>query len=352
MSNNKFGIGADPGSMVSIGEQCDADWNTDSSKVSSSSKMCMGGLVCKNGICIDEFTGKGGPPKAPEVVKVYSRQAGQSCEFDRMGDIDKITSGSNVCANGLYCNNGTCSESPQLSSAQSGEEITGNVVDNETGQVIEGSCSDPETIMFVQQTIGVEPDGNWGCYSQNKLTQKGFKNLREVVQCEGPDPDPCAYGQCINGQCPSNQILDQQKEAKSSDFVNVNDQEVIQKEEEKKSLPWGWIVAGVAIAALGGTGVYLYSKSKSSKTTGVKRVRESNVNRITITDQDRRDFIFSDDTLYEWYVVSGLSMRQFIKSNKSTLDEIIYNVKSGKKQPHYLRHDKSIFLRKLNESKK
>jgi hypothetical protein len=57
-----------------------------------------------------------------------------------------------------------------------------------------------------------------------------------------------------------------------------------------------------------------------------------------INDDDRRDWINSDEGLYCAQRSSGLSMRRFIRENRAFIDEVINNVRNGRKPAHYLRY--------------
>lgn len=60
--------------------------------------------------------------------------------------------------------------------------------------------------------------------------------------------------------------------------------------------------------------------------------------RNTINDEDRRQWINSDEGLYCLWQSSGLPMQRFIRENREDLDRAIRNVTEGRKPAHYLRY--------------
>lgn len=52
-------------------------------------------------------------------------------------------------------------------------------------------------------------------------------------------------------------------------------------------------------------------------------------------DSEREQWIANDEGLYKEQKRSGLSMRDFIRTNREAIDELIDNVVSGKKPAHY-----------------
>jgi hypothetical protein len=55
-----------------------------------------------------------------------------------------------------------------------------------------------------------------------------------------------------------------------------------------------------------------------------------------MSDDDRRDWINSDEALYNWQRRSGLSMREFIKQNRSELTAMIDRALNGGKSPEQI----------------
>lgn len=55
-----------------------------------------------------------------------------------------------------------------------------------------------------------------------------------------------------------------------------------------------------------------------------------------INDEERRVWILNDEGLYRMQQSSRLSMKKFIRENRQMIDEIILNVRDGKKPSHYL----------------
>lgn len=53
-------------------------------------------------------------------------------------------------------------------------------------------------------------------------------------------------------------------------------------------------------------------------------------------DADRRLWVLNDEGLYNLWQESGLVLYEFIRQNRTMLDEAIGNVVSGKKPAHYL----------------
>ena len=53
-------------------------------------------------------------------------------------------------------------------------------------------------------------------------------------------------------------------------------------------------------------------------------------------DEDRRLWMLNDEGLYNLQIASRLSVREFIKRNRSMIDQVIDGVESGQHRPHYL----------------
>jgi hypothetical protein len=54
-----------------------------------------------------------------------------------------------------------------------------------------------------------------------------------------------------------------------------------------------------------------------------------------LNNSERENWVNNDEGLYNWFKSSRLSMREFIKQNKSELDECILRVLNGEKKPHF-----------------
>lgn len=55
-----------------------------------------------------------------------------------------------------------------------------------------------------------------------------------------------------------------------------------------------------------------------------------------MNNTEREQWIDNDEGLYNLWRASGLSKRNFIKENKTLIDEVIENITTGKKKAHYL----------------
>lgn len=58
--------------------------------------------------------------------------------------------------------------------------------------------------------------------------------------------------------------------------------------------------------------------------------------RNTINDEDRRQWVLNDEGLYLEWKSSRLPINRYIRENRPFLDEVIRNVRDGRKQQHYL----------------
>lgn len=58
--------------------------------------------------------------------------------------------------------------------------------------------------------------------------------------------------------------------------------------------------------------------------------------RDTINDEDRRQWIESDEGLYLMRLQSEQPMKAFIRAHRKEIDEVIRNVRDGAKPAHYL----------------
>lgn len=63
---------------------------------------------------------------------------------------------------------------------------------------------------------------------------------------------------------------------------------------------------------------------------------ERSARRQTINDDDRTQWVNNDEGLYRWFVSERMPMREFVRMNRSAIDEVINNVNSGSKPAHYL----------------
>ena len=217
--NRKFGLGdssiAVQVNTVGQNAACNFDLNSDPNTVTTGSNVCALGLNCVNNICVtpgvtnptpqtvlctqDSDCGSGSycdTPSGTCVVGQNSNQPTQPQPQDNTCQYDED------CASGSYCddNSKTCTigQRPNIPPPSGQLPIT-TPGDNTT---VSGNCTDDSVIRFVQSAVSVNADGHWGCKSQNALDAKGFK-YTDVVNRTGNPPDPCAYGQCVSGQCPT-----------------------------------------------------------------------------------------------------------------------------------------------------
>ena len=58
--------------------------------------------------------------------------------------------------------------------------------------------------------------------------------------------------------------------------------------------------------------------------------------RYTINDEDRRQWVANDEGLYNMQRASGQGVWAFVRSHRKEIDEVIVNVRDGKKPAHYL----------------
>lgn len=57
-----------------------------------------------------------------------------------------------------------------------------------------------------------------------------------------------------------------------------------------------------------------------------------------MNNTERELWIANDEGLYDWWRMSGLSKREFIKNNREEIDKAIENVTGGNKPAHYLKY--------------
>ena len=62
----------------------------------------------------------------------------------------------------------------------------------------------------------------------------------------------------------------------------------------------------------------------------------SAVKRDSLNDDDRSEWIDNDEGLYNWWRESRQGKRAFIRAHRAELDEVIDNVRSGRKPASYL----------------
>jgi hypothetical protein len=60
-----------------------------------------------------------------------------------------------------------------------------------------------------------------------------------------------------------------------------------------------------------------------------------------MNDEDRALWIGNDEGLYDWWRQHKQSKRAFIRSNRAEIDQVIENIKSGRKPAHYLKYERS-----------
>lgn len=58
----------------------------------------------------------------------------------------------------------------------------------------------------------------------------------------------------------------------------------------------------------------------------------------THNDSEREDWVNNDEGLYDWFKRSKLSMRAFIRSNRTTLDDCIDAVVNAEAPAHFLKY--------------
>ena len=316
--------------IVGPNEVCDFDNTSDINTVTSGSNVCGMYLRCVNGICEDA----GAPVPKQETVLCTSDS---DCPSGNICDSGVCAVGTNPppvipaacnsnsdCQSGYYCDAGICFAKDASSNYSPGSD-----------------CNDDSVIKFAQSSVGVNPDGKWGCGSQVALDKTGT-SYQDLTGCNGNPPDPCVYGQCINGQCPVSG--GSKKEDGLKNISEQNDQK-----ETEKGTSWGLIIGGVLLAVAGGAGIYYYSKHRKSSSFVGEHKQSAEPDRRGINNADREQWIDNDEGLYSWWKSSRLSKREFIKQNKAEIDAAIENVIGGTKQAHYLRYDPIRKYGHLNE---
>lgn len=58
--------------------------------------------------------------------------------------------------------------------------------------------------------------------------------------------------------------------------------------------------------------------------------------RVTRNDKDRREWVLSDEGLYNMQRASSVSLKEWVKRNRAMIDEVIDNINSGRRKEHYL----------------
>ena len=76
----------------------------------------------------------------------------------------------------------------------------------------------------------------------------------------------------------------------------------------------------------GGGGAFTFSPHTTAK-------MKCRARRETRNDNDRAEWIDSDEGLHNWWLGSRQSKRVFIRANRAAIDEVIDNVNSGRKPP-------------------
>ncbi len=57
---------------------------------------------------------------------------------------------------------------------------------------------------------------------------------------------------------------------------------------------------------------------------------------MKMNDNDRTEWVDNDEGLYNWWRMSGLPKRKFVRTNREELDRCINKVLNGDKPAHYL----------------
>lgn len=59
-----------------------------------------------------------------------------------------------------------------------------------------------------------------------------------------------------------------------------------------------------------------------------------------LNDEERRQWVLNDEGLYRRYIADGGTergnIRAWIRKNRALIDEVVGNIRSGRKQAHYL----------------
>jgi hypothetical protein len=60
-----------------------------------------------------------------------------------------------------------------------------------------------------------------------------------------------------------------------------------------------------------------------------------------MNDDDREVWVLNDEGLYNLQRRSRLSMRKWVRANRSLIDEVAEMVKTGKKSAHFMAYEKT-----------
>lgn len=60
--------------------------------------------------------------------------------------------------------------------------------------------------------------------------------------------------------------------------------------------------------------------------------------RLTINDEDRRQWVDNDEGLHDLQRASRQPIRKWIRANRELIDAVIRNVRDGVKPAHYLKY--------------
>jgi hypothetical protein len=69
-----------------------------------------------------------------------------------------------------------------------------------------------------------------------------------------------------------------------------------------------------------------------------RRKEEEEEMRKGINDEERRQWVDNDEGLYSLWQESGIGQYRWVKENRAIIDEVIVNVRDGKKPAHYLKY--------------
>lgn len=57
-----------------------------------------------------------------------------------------------------------------------------------------------------------------------------------------------------------------------------------------------------------------------------------------MNNRERELWLLNDEGIYDWWRMSGLSKREFIRQNREELDRTIARMCDGQKPQHYLKY--------------
>jgi hypothetical protein len=228
-----------PIKIAGPGDYCDFDASANPQDVFTDAAVCAMGLACENKKCKEPGSG------IPEIVL---------CQTDADCDDDFYCTNVGVCEYG----SGSGGSNPPKQDDEQDSELV--------------NCTDKYIIEQVQRAAGVEVDGKWGCDSQRALGSKGLNYRTVGSNCTGSLPNPCDYGQCVNGKCPQVAGMGGGSSTTGGNLVKVNEQIDEQKEESKT--PWGWIIGGIVLATVAAGGGYYYYSTQKNKTQVSRKAKE------------------------------------------------------------------------------